>query len=391
MFLPQDDDYAQESFVKKATSMSNNVFERKLYEGFANSPEKDNFVFITAPSFGWYPINCKKLKIKGFSSTNSFCTVSYCSTYFGSIFSKTRALKKQLSKVISSIDFAKYDVCIMSAELHLPYLKCLKFMKHKLPRCRTIQFVPDLPQFNNRSKGLIYRFLRSFNTNKIDKYRTHYVDKYVLFSAPMAAKLRIENLNNWIVNYGISPDINFVSEKKDTDKKHIVFIGKIDRRNGVDLIFKASELFVDRTDIVFDFYGIPASEGISNEFFQNKSNLVFHGFIKPSEVLPVLLNSSILLSPRYPNEEYTKYSFPSKIFDYLAAYKPIVTFKLDCYPSELDKIFIYPKDVSVESLYESINYALSIKSVDKDTINNFLDKYSKEALVDRLIKLANEL
>lgn len=390
MFLEEDEEYIQKNYIKKSTSVSNNVFERKLYSGFINSKSKHDFVYVSAPSVGWFPKNCKKIRIKGFTKNSNYHPINYSTTYLGSTFSKARALKNEISKIIKTIDLDKYKICLVSCELHLPYLKCAEYLKRKYPNSVTVQFVPDLPEFNNRSSGRIYNYLKSINCKKIKQLRTKYIDKYVLFSKPMVNALGLAKHNNWIVNEGIASD-NSCFEKLESDGlKHVVFIGKLDKRNGVDLIKGTAALFESRKDIVFDFYGIQASDGISDELLLNRPNICVHGFVKPSKILSILNSSDVLLSPRYPNEEYTKYSFPSKIFDYLSSHKPIVSFKLDCYPQELNDILIYPKDISVDSLAESINHALSLKTYNTKPVDDFLLNYSKEKVVKKVMELAEK-
>ena len=312
MYLVEDEEHLRKNYIKRATSVSNNVFERKLYSGFEQSHAKSDFVFLSAPSVGWFPKNCKKIKMTGFSKKDNYHPVSYTTTYIGSTFSKSNALKKELSRVIRKIDLNQYKICLVLNELHLPYLQCARYLKKRIPDCITLQLVPDLPEFNNRSTSKIYRFLKKINCDKINQLRNKYIDKYVLFSQPMAERLHINDLNNWIVNYGIAPDNHSVEIASKDNKKHIVFIGKIDKRNGADLILEAAKLFKERKDVVFDFYGIGASDSVSSNFGLNCTNVIMHGFLNPSSVQSVLNSADVLLSPRYPDEEYTYYSFPSK-------------------------------------------------------------------------------
>ena len=388
MYPETDENFFKENYIKGSTSVSNNVFERKLFDGFKIVCGEHNFTFLSAPSFGWYPFNCKKMVIKGRTDSHIYHHVQYISTYFGSAFSKTHSFKKQLSKVCKDLNSNNTKVCLVINELHLPYLECAKYMKKKYKNVSVVQLVPDLPQHNNRSKSFIYKLLKKINCTKIEKLRLKFVDKYVLFSLPMADKLEITNKNNWIVNYGIAPKKHDFGLTKNSSKvKHIVFIGKIDNRNGIDLIIKVAEKFRGQTDIVFDLYGIGASDAFNQETIKN-NNIVVHGFLTPSKVQEILSNADVLLSPRYPAEEYTKYSFPSKIFEYLATDVPIVTFKLECYPRDLDSLLIYPKDINAESLFDSVNLALRTK-VDLDARKRFLSNFSEEAVVKKIMELCD--
>lgn len=392
MYLPQDEQYIKTKYIKKETSVSNNVFERKLFSGFLKTVNPDNVRFISAPSVGWFPRNCKKLKMEGFSKTTNYTSVEYTTGYFGSVFSKRRALIKEAKRIIKDIDFTKFKVCLLINELHLPYLECVKIVKKTfgLDNSVVVQLVPDLPEFNNRSKWFFYKWAKRINCGKIHNIRKKYVDKYVLFSKPMITYLGLTNENSYIVNEGIaSLDIPTGIIPSNDNKKHIVFIGKIDERNGVELIADVADKFIDEKDIVFDFYGISASQGADKNTIVSHQNIIMHGFTSPSSIPSILRSASVLLSPRFSTEEYTKYSFPSKIFDYLSAHKPIVSFKLDCYPKELDALIIYPHKENKEALFESIKLAMSNDyhfDINKTAL--FLSEHSEENVAMKIINLA---
>lgn len=387
MYQETDENYFKKQYIKGATSISNNVFERKLFSGLKTVCGEKNVIFISAPSFGWYPFNCKRLIIKCNSNDFNFRYVKYISTYLGNTLSKANALKKEIKKIIRSLNLDEINICLIINELHLPYLSCAKYLKNHIPECKTIQLVPDLPEFNNRSKKYFYRILKNINCKKIEKLRKKYVDYYVLFSEPMAEKLLISDKNNWIVNYGITPK-KYIAKKNiyNDGKKHVVFIGKLDYRNGIDLIIATAKSF-NKDNIIFDLYGIGASDSVDNKMFNNVSNVKIHGFVNPSEVKDILLSADILLSPRYASDEYTKYSFPSKIFEYLSTDKPIITFKLDCYPQELDDLLIYPTNMDSKSLCDCILGAFNVRTniLARDV---FLNNFSEEAVAKRIVKLA---
>ena len=68
-----------------------------------------------------------------------------------------------------------------------------------------------------------------------------------------------------------------------------------------------------------------------------------------------MANADILLSLRIPGGDYQKYSFPSKILDYLSFKKPIVTFKLPCYSNSILNYLFIPEEVDANSVLNKIN------------------------------------
>ena len=94
----------------------------------------------------------------------------------------------------------------------------------------------------------------------------------------------------------------------------------------------------------------------------------------------------IFLSPRFPEGNYINYSFPSKILDYIAFFKPIITYKIPCYDEKLDEILIYPKDLSIESFVSSIKEAIGT-TVDKDKFISYLEKIDSHNIVSDILNM----
>lgn len=64
--------------------------------------------------------------------------------------------------------------------------------------------------------------------------------------------------------------------------------------------------------------------------------------------------ATVLVNPRQNNEEFSKYSFPSKTMEYLSSGVPVVAYKLDGMPDEYDSYIQYVEDNAIESLKEKL-------------------------------------
>ena len=73
------------------------------------------------------------------------------------------------------------------------------------------------------------------------------------------------------------------------------------------------------------------------------------------EALKIQSEAGVLVNPRPADEEYTKYSFPSKNLEYMLWNKPVAVFKLSGIPDEYDDVLIYFSDKSPEKMAEVIN------------------------------------
>ena len=64
--------------------------------------------------------------------------------------------------------------------------------------------------------------------------------------------------------------------------------------------------------------------------------------------------ATLLVNPRQNNEEFTKYSFPSKNLEYMLSGRPTICYMLDGVPDEYSNYLIVPENDSVEALAEAI-------------------------------------
>jgi glycosyltransferase involved in cell wall biosynthesis len=94
---------------------------------------------------------------------------------------------------------------------------------------------------------------------------------------------------------------------------------------------------------------ILCGDGDAREYVEKMAHederIEFKGMVTAKEAKNYVDMADVLVNPRPNNEEYTKYSFPSKNIEYLMTGKPVVAYMLDGM-SEKYRDFIYeiPKD-----------------------------------------------
>ena len=387
-YLECDEEIIKNRYLKNSISVSNTVFERKLFTGFKENNVE--VIFLSCPHLGYYPTSLKVSRIKGFTSRDDLYCLDYNALIGYSSVSKRKALIKKL-KELADARFRNKNIHLIISEAHKPYLDVAQYAKKKKLVNDVTIMVPDLPEHNIRSKNFIYRILKKNNVSQIYKKIDKYVDKFVFFTKPMIERFNLEN-KQYIVSEGISSGISKQSANSLNDnKKHIVFIGKLDERNGVGLIYEAAQKINDE-NVIFDLYGVGGTELDAFKKSETK-NVIIHGFLKPSEVKGILSTANVLLSPRFSDQEYTKYSFPSKMFDYLEAFKPIITFKLDSYPDELDKMLYYPEAENSDALLTTIKEVLNNDKLAysrEGDYSSFIRKYDKKEVAKSIVSLIKQ-
>ena len=88
-------------------------------------------------------------------------------------------------------------------------------------------------------------------------------------------------------------------------------------------------------------------------------NVIYLGIAPNSEIVKSELRATLLVNPRPTNEEYTKYSFPSKNMEYMASGTPVLTTKLPGMPEEYNEYVYLLEDESAEGVCNALKEILT--------------------------------
>lgn len=172
-----------------------------------------------------------------------------------------------------------------------------------------------------------------------------FVDRYVCYRCDEVWSLTQEMINkktedkSWDINrirYRIVPIGNDSDRLKtvDEDKYHhnrIVYFGGIYKNKGVELFVPIAKSLVKRnfSDFVIECIGGGEVDDLKNEIKKNRleKHFIVHGQIENKEDAEnIMQKGAIALAPYYPEDKnnFSYYSDPGKIKDYLACGLPVV-------------------------------------------------------------------
>lgn len=189
-------------------------------------------------------------------------------------------------------------------------------------------------------------------------------DGYILFSKPMNELVNIKN-KPYIVMEGIFNPECINLEKKEK-KNAIMHAGTLSKEVGVKSIIDVFRKLEDESLELWLFGDgnlkeyILEMEGVDNR-------IKYYGFRSRDEVFEYQKQATILINLRNPNDDYTKYSFPSKTFEYMVSGTPFVTTELECIPDEYKEYLIFIEE-DIEDL-DKIKIELESILRNKDNLN----------------------
>ena len=351
MLIPKD----QESMVRQLSrhNMQDaaNALQWNLFEGFQENLDTDIRLFNILPvgSFPQYyrkafiQTSCFATQYNQGNRNIGFCNIKLLRKYLqpGKIYQelKTWCLADDEEKTLFV-----YTVCA-------PFIQAVSRIKREYPRLKVCAIIADLPEMSSLSskKSPLQKVFAKKQADKAYASITC-VDAFVLLTKQMADYLGLQK--PWMVMEGIASRTTPCGFRK-TDKKTILYTGTLHKRFGVLSLIEA---FRQIPGAVYRLIicGVGDSEAQICDQAKKDTRIVFMGQVTRETALLLQQEATVLVNPRQNNEEFTKYSFPSKTMEYLASGVPVVAYKLDGIPDEYDAYINYVADDSAESLAEKL-------------------------------------
>ena len=262
-------------------------------------------------------------------------------------------LFKEIKKgdILQNVDY----VC--AYEMHLPYLLSLRKIKKIKPEIKTVLICPDLPLYTDLDlkKKPIKSFLKKIE-NIVVKRILKYVDGYIFFTEQMQEYFAKYNKSHIVVE-GVYRDKYPLN---DVEKKHfIMHAGSLHYNVGIEELIEAFEKISDEKAELW-FFGSGALDNYIKDKAKNNDKIKHMGFVDPQKLFEYEKQATLLVNVRDPRATYTKYSFPSKTFEYMASGTPFLTTDLPGIPEEYKPYLVIIDDNSIGSISDGITKCLSM-------------------------------
>lgn len=261
----------------------------------------------------------------------------------------------------------KYIICDASYATVTPIIMALS----KLFKIKIVAIVADVYDYmtdkvKQENKNYIKKILGKLGRCILENY-----SGYVFLTENMNELINAKN-KPYIIMEGLV-DSNLLNENSKQDNKYTekvcIYAGGIHKKYGVKNLVEAFEK-ANVQDARLDLYG----NGDLVEYIMNlKSDKInYLGLKENSKILEEENKAMLLVNPRFSNEEYTKYSFPSKIMEYMSTGTPVLTTKLPGMPKEYYEYVYLIEDETIEGMKMALEETLNKSK------NELIDK-GKEA------------
>ena len=372
------DETMEEEILKKSKGTVHYAANKLQWNLIDGMLQIDNLKLeiLSAPLIGAFPKDFKGIQIKGHKSIyKNVVDSNYVS--FNNIWGyRNISRKNNLIKGIKSFanNKAENKVIIVYSP-HTPFLQAAVYAKKIDPTIHICLVVPDLPQFMNLNdkRTLIYDRLKKIDIDIFEK-NSKFVDSFVLLTDPMKKMLNVGKRPYVVIEGVIKIDSDNEEEPTDDiksiDNMTVVYTGTLNKKFGVVSLVEAFHN-TSVKNAHLKICGRGDSEEIIKSYAAKDERIVFLGQLPNTEAVKLQERATVLVNPRQNNEEFTKYSFPSKNMEYLLTGRPVIAYKLDGIPDEYDNYFHYVEDDSIDSFTNKIE---EILLMDEDSRYEFGDR-----------------
>lgn len=257
------------------------------------------------------------------------------------------------------------------------FLGLAKLAKKINPEIEVACLIADIPEYS--TTNTLTGFKKMYHDYEVRKTAGLYgvVDKYVLLTEHMAPRLGLKA--PFIVMEGIATETNdtVIAENIEDYGKYILYTGLLNKKFGIPTLLDAFCQMSDRS-VKLVLCGSGDAEDYIREKQKENPDIVFKGRVDRSEALALQKNAAILVNPRQNNEDFTRYSFPSKNLEYLSSGVPTVAYKLDGIPDEYDDYIIYPADDLPETLCSVLTSLCAMTDEEREALGGKAKSFVEE-------------
>lgn len=334
------------SSVSKFVAQQGTKFNRLFAEGISKN---DFHVDLISAR----PINQKILKKKYYKAKSEIANgVNYKYLAFFNI----KYVRQLMIYINAKMLIKKWikdnqDGIIICDVLNYSLFRAVSTLKRKT--VKLIGIVTDLPEI--LAGGTNNKRITEHNKMIAD------CDGLVLLAEPMTDKINPHN-KPYVVIEGfcdieMNKSVNHIENKY--NKKVVLYAGLLHKKYGIENLTKAF-ISANIQDSELHIYGTGDYEEELTQIAKEHTNVKFFGTKENSYIVEEQLKATLLVNPRPTNEEFVKYSFPSKNMEYIVSGTPMLTTDLPSMPKEYKDYCFVAEEYDVPGLEKALKEILSM-------------------------------
>ncbi len=268
---------------------------------------------------------------------------------------------KHLTRFISSFTLVSrwlirnkkhVDKKILIYALHSPFL-ISSLLATYFWGGKIILVIPDMPVFMNFgiSRNIIIRTAKKIDSFIIGKMLLRAAG-IIAITEHMAKDLARDSIPSMVMEGAVARDV--IAEREvnirqpsaiEREERIITYAGGMVEEYGVKLLLEAFAL-IPSSQYRLWLFGKGEMEGTIKSHAARDPRIRYWGMLPHQELLDFEVQSTVLINPRLSGSDFTKYSFPSKLLEYMMTGRPVISTMLPSIPREYHEYLFLSKDES---------------------------------------------
>lgn len=351
---------------KVGLSYADNILQSNIISGIEENIGK-TIDIISTPNIGSFPQKSRFLimrsKICNRGETSIRHEIGHLNLPIIKHFIIYYRLKRALYKHVGERKIKR----IVIYSTYLPFLMSVMKLDKNI---NVVLVATDLPEyyFHNKINGF-RKILHDIYNKKVYRCLSR-INRFVLLTDNMKGPLKVGNrpyvVVEGMVNCEKIPNNQNVNLEQ-SSTKIVMYSGGLHYDYGIKLLIDAFKL-IKKDNYELWICGAGEAEAEIEKISMNDQRIKFFGYLRHNEIIKMQKKATVLVNPRQSEEEYTKYSFPSKIFEYMISGNPVILRKLSCIPDEYDPFLVYFSDREGEGLSGTIQKICEMDTEDRRAI-----------------------
>lgn len=255
-------------------------------------------------------------------------------------------------------EWKKRDDVVLVADALGVVADILSILAHRRYGVSTVGIITDLPQYVGNPQKWKEKLRYKLNLFLMRRFQS-----YVLLTEPMAEWVNRRHKPQCIVegvcNRNDIQDVEISYTKY--EKMVCMYAGSLHKEYGIDLLIDAF-LKANIEDSELHIYGKGNYSDEIEKICEKYENVYYWGQQSYDRILQEERKATLLINPRPTNEEYTKYSFPSKTLEYMASGTPVLMTRLPGMPKDYEEYVYLFDEETVEGFANTLGEVLQSKS-----------------------------
>lgn len=249
---------------------------------------------------------------------------------------------------------------------HLPFLVAARALRWLRPQVFLCAVIPDLPEFMGVG-GRLYRALKAVESALFRRIIAKF-DSLVFLTDAMGERIGIP-AHRRIVVEGIYDPMGDSGDHTDQPALpkdfRILYTGTLAERYGIVDLLEAFEAF-EAPDARLWICGDGDTRAQIEALANRDPRVTYFGQVPRARALELQRAACVLVNPRRPEGEFTKYSFPSKTMEYLVSGKPVIMHGLPGMPAEYAQHLTLPPRPDAAGLHAALREVAAMPPTERE-------------------------